>query len=98
MYKVTSRHIKDGEQDSLQFCPLALSLKENLDWNVEVCSFTVKKYYDSSMLKIEEYFDLSKKVENWVEKFDDDSGEVEPFTFEIEGSFIKMEDEHLENV
>ena len=97
MYQVTKEHIKDGLPEEERYCPLALSLKENLGWNVEVGSFTIRKCYDSDMVKTEEYYYLSKNIRNWIKKFDKNSSKIESFTFEIKRTDIEMEDEYNED-
>ena len=99
MYKVTSQHIRDGKHSCPRSCPLALSLKENFDWNVEVTASTVKKYTGFSILGYGSFYSLSDKIRQWIYHFDTEE-EVKPFEFEIvkgDGYFIKMKDEILEN-
>lgn len=75
--KVTETHIKRGKRVHSTFCPVALALKPHLKGK----SFGVM--YESVRIgshPVEEYFPLSKKVQKFIQKFDNNLP-VKPFTF-----------------
>ena len=94
MYKLTREHIEKGKHANSLSCPLALSIKENLDW---ICSVDVDGlflYIDWDQITPMSQYRLSLKIQNWVLEFDRKHN-VEPFEFEIEGNWIKMKDENV---
>ena len=101
--EVTEDHILNGEKKDVWECPLALSVSEELGWDVRVeaeqlfLHLTNDWIIPSKSIPSEVYL-LSAEIQSWMREFDL-GWEVQPFEYEVlENFFIKMKGEVLANV
>lgn len=75
--QITQKHIDKGRKCALQFCPIALAIKE---------TFKIRRVWVSGTeieLNIKEHFlfaDMPQKAQDFVNKFDI-GNKVKPFSF-----------------
>ncbi len=79
--RVTSEHIRRGEQHSLSACPIALAVREHDGFaDAEVGSFFV---YKGRSFLFPPSFTTPSKAAKFIQDFDAGRA-VEPFEFELE--------------
>ena len=93
MHQVSNKHILRGEQFDCLHCPLALSIKDNFQFDAWVGFAKIYEYRDHVRFIPEYRYRLSRGVQNWMGRFD--RGETcKPFEFEIvEEDLLKMKGE-----
>ena len=89
MYQVTKEHIKNGFRKTSRSCPLALSIRQNLNCDVRIERQKAYIFPKETEGFTDIYF-LSDEVQEWVNFFDNNLSGSVPFEFEIKNNFISI--------